>query len=113
MITLLKEEIIDNEINPEVEKQAFISSIDNLIQSAWALNGDIQSIIATFDDNYKGENLEDIKDILNRAVDDLTINIGMFNKAIELIDNKRSDLVDAGEEKAEELISSDNVSSEN
>ena len=67
MLALLKEDVINNEnneIDPEVEKQAFISSIDNLIQSAWALNGDIQSIIATFSDNYKGENLEDIKDIL-------------------------------------------------
>ena len=112
MLALLKEDVINNEIDPEIEKQAFISSIDNLIQSAWVLNGDIQSIIATFSDNYKGENLEDIKDILNKAVDDLTINIGMFNKAIELIDNKRSDLVDAGEEKAEKLISSENITAE-
>ena len=36
----------------------------------------------------------------------------MFNKAIELIDNKRSDLVDAGEEKAEKLISSENITAE-
>lgn len=48
---------------------------------------------------------EDIINILNSLADDATIGVGMLAKASELIDDSTKKLMDAGTEKAEEIIS--------
>ena len=92
------------EPSPTVEEHAFTDMINNAIQQEWNLISALNGIAATFDFEYKDGNKQDIINVLNQIVDDTTINIGMLHKAAELVSLKTSELLDAGEEKAEEII---------
>lgn len=88
-----------------VEQAAFTDMINSAIQTHWDIISAITGTIATFEFNYQGENKEEIITILNQIIDDSTINIGMLHKVSELISTKTTDLLSAGEEKAEQIIS--------
>lgn len=93
------------EPSPEIQQNAFSDLINAAIQKEWEIISQINSLIATFDYEYKEENKDDITAILNQLVDDSTINVGMLHKVAELVSTKTSELLDSGEEKAEEIIS--------
>ena len=65
---------------------------------------EIKSVIATMESSYEDANKENIQNILNSIVDDITINIGMLHKVITLVDNNSSNLLQSGQEKAEDII---------
>lgn len=93
------------EPSEQVQQNAFSDLINAAIQKEWDIISQINSLIATFDFEYKDENKDDITAILNQLVDDSTINVGMLHKVAELVSTKTSELLDSGEEKAEEIIS--------
>ena len=93
------------EPHAEVPESVFTDLINSAIQKEWDFISHINSLIATFDFEYKGDNKEDLTSIFNQLVDDTTINIGMLHKAAELVSSKQAELMDAGEQKAEEIIS--------
>ena len=93
------------EPHQDVPEAVFSDMINSAIQKEWDFISQINSLIATFDFDYKEENKEDITAIFNQLLDDTTINIGMLHKAAELVSSKQAELMDAGEEKAEQIIS--------
>ena len=93
------------EPSEQVQENAFSDLINFAIQKEWEIISQINSLIATFDYEYKEDNKDDVTAILNQLVDDSTINVGMLHKVAELVSNKTADLMNAGEEKAEEIIS--------
>ena len=97
-----KEEVAD--VNVEVESIADSGMINQLIQNKWNMISEIKSVIATMESSYEDANKENIQNILNSIVDDITINIGMLHKVITLVDNNSSNLLQSGQEKAEDII---------
>lgn len=98
---------IPNEPSEQIQQTAFSEMLNSAIQEEWNFISSLNGIIATFDFEYKEENKEDIINILNQLVDDTTINIGMLHKAAELVSTKTTELLDAGQEKAEDIISAE------
>lgn len=93
------------EPHADVPESVFTDLINSAIQKEWDFISSINSLIATFEFEYKDDNKEDLASIFNQLVDDTTINIGMLHKAAELVSSKQAELMDAGEQKAEEIIS--------
>lgn len=83
----------------EIKNNAMSSIIANEISNTYTSIDSIKSIIATISSEMPER--EDVVAILNQLVDDNTIHIGMLQKAMDLIDGKSSDLIDAGVESAE------------
>lgn len=97
----------ENGVLEEVIIKACENATNSVIQHFWDLIADVNSLSGSFDYDYKGESKDSIKEILESVVDDLTVDIGMLYKVVELLNSKTTDLIDAGEEKAEEIIQSD------
>lgn len=93
--------VIEDEIPQEIKDNAVTSLLMDEIANLYASIDSLGSLIATFSsDNPR----EDIISIINQIIDDRTIQVGMLQKAIDLINGKSVELVDAGIEAAE-LIS--------
>lgn len=97
----------NQEIPEHVIQNALETESNAIIQNIWALISNINGLSASLDFDYKDSNKEDIKEILESMVNDLTIDIGMMYKIISIINNKTTELIDDGKQKAEELITSD------
>lgn len=97
----------ETRVSEEVIVKACENATNSVIQHFWDLIADVSSLAGSFDYDYKGESKDAIKEILDSVVDDLTVDIGMLYKVVELLNSKTTDLIDAGEEKAEEIIQSD------
>lgn len=92
------------EIPTEVIKKACQDSVNGLIQNGWDFISNVNSVIATIDYDYKEANKEALLEILNTAVNDITVVIGMLYSGVNLIDNKTAELIQSGSEKAENLV---------
>lgn len=124
MLKLLREEADDNNEEIEIEIEPENKEVDSesaeevpaelndkacedvvlsLVKEAWALISQVNGAIATLDYTYSKNNKEDIKNILNTLVDDLTIDVGMLYKVSDMMNEKTEKLLDAGAEKAEEV----------
>lgn len=103
------DDIDTNNDIPEIAlKNACQDMINDLIQTSWELISSINSTIATIEFDYKQkENKNEIIELLNSIVDDSTINIGILHKVFELLNSEKANLLASGEEKAEQIISSD------
>ena len=78
--------------------------VNSLVNSVWDLISNINGTISMFElDSDKPEKAS-IIEILNNVVTDLTIDIGMLNKARELVDSEKAELIDKGEQKAEQIV---------
>ena len=88
----------------EMADIGFNDMINSLIKQLWDDVSLVNSFIVTIDERYQGDNKENLKAILNDIVDDLTIDVGMSHKALDLISTKVNDLIDAGQKRAEEII---------
>ena len=97
------------EINKDAIKNAIKTATNDLIKNTWNLISEIDGLNATLDFDYSEDNKDDVKNILNTFTDDLTIDIGMLHKVISLIDGETTDLLDAGQDKAEGIIQNDAV----
>lgn len=97
------EEITLEKPSEEIKKAALIQMINDTINSEWDSLNRVKSNIATLESEAPEES--DIKEILNTILTEKTIHIGMLTKALSLLDEETQDLMDAGVEKAEEVIS--------
>lgn len=88
------------EPSEDVIINANVGLINDLISREWELINEYKSIIATLE----LDNQEELITILNSVVDEKTIQLGMLNKAVELLDDSSIDLMKQGEEKAEEIL---------
>lgn len=90
------------EVPQEVKVNAFAGVISNLISSEWQAIESVNNAIATF----ALENPEDTSsvEILKQMVDEKTSHVGMLQKVLGNIDGTTSELVKAGEEKAEAIV---------
>ena len=117
MIKLIKEEKVkvepipveaeqpkEEEVDDKIAAVACEEAVSNLMRQAWDFISNVNSVIATLELNYKEPVKEDILAILAAVVDDSTINIGMIQKITNMMNIKKVDLLDAGETKAEEIL---------
>ena len=103
-----EEEKPAEEIKIEEKDQSVISfseTINSLTQNYWNNISYIKSVVVMLKEQETSFPKEDIINILNSLADDATIGVGMLAKASELIDDSTKKLMDAGTEKAEEIIS--------
>lgn len=92
------------EIDEKIAATACEEAVNSLTQQAWDFISNINSVIATLELNYKEAAKEDVIEILNALITDSTINIGMLQKATNLMNIEKIDLLDAGEDKAEKVL---------
>lgn len=92
------------EIDEKIAANACEEAVNSLTQQAWDFISNINSVIATLELNYKEEAKKDVIEILNALITDSTINIGMLQKATNLMNIEKIDLLDAGEDKAEKVL---------
>lgn len=92
------------EIDEKIAATACEEAVNSLMQQAWDFISNINSVIATLELNYKEAAKKDVIEILNALITDSTINIGMLQKAINLMNIEKIDLLDAGEDKAEKVL---------
>ena len=62
-------------------------------------------MIATLAVNYEDELKDDVIEILNVVVDDATINIGVLQKVANMMNKRRLQLLNTGEDKVEQILS--------
>ncbi len=91
-----------DEINKEEVNNATYIMINELVQKEWEDINNVKSIIATLSAE-ENANL-DVITILESAVDEKTVTVGMLTKASEIVNSKQSDLMQQGIEKAEEAV---------
>lgn len=95
----------EQEVPENIINNACQDIINNLIQSAWNFVSEVNSTIATIDYDFKDEKTKkEIIELLNTVVDDATVNIGILHKVFELLNSEKADLLNSGQEKAEEII---------
>ena len=103
----LKEDIeeisVVEEPSEEVKNAALVQMINDSINSEWDSLNKIKSNIATLE--AEAPEQDEIKEILKTIQTEKIIHIGMLTKALSLLDKETQDLMDAGVEKAEAVIS--------
>ena len=86
------------EISSEVEVNALSGLITGELTGTYSNIESLKSIVTTVALEFPER--QDIVDILNSIIDERTMHIGMLQQALELVDGKHAELVDAGEEKS-------------
>ena len=103
----MEEEVINTLVTPEPSEQvktaALTAMINDTINAEWEGLNRIKSDIATLELEAPEET--EVKEILKTIQMEKTIHIGMLTKALSLLDDETQSLMDAGVEKAEEVIS--------
>ena len=96
------------EIAEEGRKEGCKEAINVLTKDFWDIISHIESIIATFKIDFNEKTKDDVLEILNGVIDDLTINLGMLSKVSSLIDAEETaktiELMAKGEQKADKII---------
>lgn len=95
-------EVEEEPIPEEVIQNAHTGMIGDLIKQHFDLLDNYRSVIATLVTEDK-EYTDQVVEILNSAMDEESIILGMLTKASELIDDKPQELMQQGEDKAEEI----------
>ena len=118
MLKLIKEATEDNikeitaENNPpmteneiELNNKACEEAINMLTKRLWDFIADINSVITTLESSYNADRKADVLQILDTILNDSTINIGMLQKIMSIMNDKTAMLIDSGEDKAEKIVS--------
>lgn len=93
-------------VDPQVITRAIVDLVNGTVTNIWDLVAQINGLIATIEPE-EISNKEKVLEILNTLVDDLTVDIGMINKVRDIVDEEKTELIDKGEEKAEQLIATE------
>lgn len=109
MLELLKEDLVNAPVDPEVKNQAFVAAINDLIQKAWSFINDTRSVKATLMADYSEENLDALTGLLETVENDTTVSIGVLTELMGILDKASTVLIDAGEEKAATILNGDNA----
>lgn len=103
---------IENNSKEELDKKmienAFQNSTNNLIQGYWNAINDINSLTAMIQHDF-GSEKDDVVKLLESCVNDTTMIIGMLYKVFFSFNEQTEQLIDAGEEKAEEIMQNPEV----
>ena len=107
--TLIEEDAIvefeePEEPSDEVKNNAIASVINDSIKDEFSLIDKINGALSTIEAEHPDKE-EDITAILKTISDEKSVQIGMLTKVLEIINSKNSDMMQAGIEKAEEIIS--------
>lgn len=90
-------------VSEDTIQRALCDSTNYLVNEIWNLISSINGTITVFEEQFDKPEKENVIDILNNIVTDLTVDVGMVNKVIEYIDAEKVALIDKGEEKAEKI----------
>lgn len=85
------------EIPAEIETNALSGLITGELTNVYSNIDSLKSIVSTIAAEFPER--QDVIDILNTLIDERTMHVGMLQQALELVDGKHKELVDAGEEK--------------
>ena len=104
----------DSEIPQDIVSGAKLGELQSAVRDEFGSIDHLKSLIATItlDDENAQEGDEDLIDIINGAIDLKYELIGMLNKGIELLDGETVELMDKGEERAEDILDDDTLSDE-
>jgi hypothetical protein len=80
----------------------FVSMINNAIGGEWTSIDILNNVISTFAMEKPDE--IGVIDILKQIVEEKTAHVGMLQRALELVDEGNTELLQKGKEKAEEII---------
>lgn len=94
----------ESEVEAARKDVAMADQVNSLVNNVWDLISNINGTISMFELNSDKPEKDDVIEILNNVVTDLTIDIGMLNKARELVDSEKAELIDKGEQKAEQIV---------
>lgn len=108
-IPTIKETPIE-EPSIEIKENAIAGMLGSEVSNAYNSIDSLRSVIATI--AAEVPNREDILTILNGIIDNTTLQIGMLQKAIDLIDGKSNDLLSNGNDVAEDAIQDNDIESE-
>ena len=93
-----------SEVDEKMANLACEEAVNSLMQQSWDFISQVNSVIATLDVNYKEDIKKDVLELLNVIIDDSTINIGVLQKITNMMNSKKVNLLNAGEDKAEEIL---------
>lgn len=106
---ILKEDITEEEIeeesviDEETKNASLVALLNDTINKEWDELNVLNSTLATM--KYEAPEKEDVISILDNIITEKNIHIGMLTKALSLLNPETQELMDAGVEKAEEVIS--------
>ena len=96
----------NNEVEKSIQENTFADVTIGIKDSVWDIISTLNGLIVNAEvDNCP--NKEEVITLLNEIVDEETIVVGMLEKVSELINEKRSSLIQKGKEKAENLLGND------
>ena len=122
MIKLIKEEkeiiepvaaedsVLDLNNQPRTEEEIELANkaceemVNNLIRKSWEFIAEVNSTVATIEENFEKAVKPKVIELLNVVIDDSTINIGVLQKIINIMNTETETLLDAGESKAEKIL---------
>lgn len=90
-------------VDDETKSASFIDVLSMEMSETYNDISSLKSILTTL--NVELPERDDIKDILNGIIDERTMHVGMIQKAIDMLNSEHKELLDAGEEKAEQIAS--------
>lgn len=85
----------------KVRMDGLYSILSSELSNTYNHVSELKSILATFEADMPDR--KDVTDILNGILDDRTMHIGMLQSAMDILDPRHGELIDAGEGKAEAI----------
>lgn len=95
-------------LDKKMIQDAFQNSTNNLIQAYWNAINDINSLTSMIQHDF-GSEKDDVVKLLESCVSDTTLIIGMLYKVFFSFNAQTEQLIDAGEQKAEEIMQTQEV----
>ena len=90
-------------VSDEDKMNGFTNVLSNEIGEVYNNIANLKSILVTLNSDLPER--DDIKDILTEIINERTIHVGMLQKAVDMLSDDHKELVDVGEEKAEQIAS--------
>ena len=90
-------------ISEEDKINGFVNILSSEVSEIYNNLASLKSILVTLNSDLPQR--DDVKDILEEIINERTIHVGMIQKAIDLLSENHKELVDVGEEKAEQIAS--------
>lgn len=88
----------------ELANKACEEMVNNLVRKSWEFIAEVNSTVATIEENFEKAVKPKVIELLNVVIDDSTINIGVLQKIINIMNTETETLLDAGESKAEKIL---------
>ena len=90
-------------ISDELKQNSFVDMLSGEISDVYSNISALKSVLTTLGLDLPERT--DVQDILNEIINERTMHVGMLQKAIDLLNEEHKELLDAGEEKAEQIAS--------